>query len=447
VSANAIAERLRACVAEGEFGPLAEAYTDDAVLDASVPGRRRRVHGAAEAIAALGACFPGPGRIVEWDAAVDPPGIALWVERVDGSAAIRQRQYLHIAPDGRVARHWLYTARPHSAPPAEPVPEAAEQLFAGIGEIAARTTLASSGWSGNRIDRVVLADGRALIAKRIVPGSDWLGRATLDPGREALLFSDGVFGRMPAVVDPTIVAAERDGDAWWVVMRDVSDELLDDATPLTREQNRFVLGCAAAMWEQFWDEPVPHLSTLSDRLAAAAPAISERERDEVDILPKQFEAAWEAFGEAVDADVGTAVLELVEDVTPLAAALAARGTTLIHGDLRDENIALPGGRLVLLDFGLATQGHPAADLAWYMVHDVWRIAATHDEVVADFRHALGERDDPEALELGLISGLVQYGWIFGHSAVVHTDPAEREWARAELAWWVPRVRQALEHWR
>ena len=293
----------------------------------------------------------------------------------------------------------------------------------------------------------MLADGRALIAKRIVPGSDWLGRASRDPGREALLFSDGVFARMPLAVDPAIVAAERDGDAWWVVMRDVSDELLDDATPLTREQNRFVLGCAAAMWAEFWDEPVPHLSTLSDRLECAAPAISERERDEVDILPKQFEAAWEAFGEAVDADVGTAVLELVDDVTPLAAALADRGTTLIHGDLRDENIALPGGRLVLLDFGLATQGHPAVELAWYMVHDVWRIAATHDDVVADFRHALGERDDPEALELGLISGLVQYGWIFGHSAVVHTDPAEREWARAELAWWVPRVRQALEQWR
>ena len=293
----------------------------------------------------------------------------------------------------------------------------------------------------------MLADGRELIAKRIVPGSDWLGRASHDPGREALLFSDGVFARMPGAVDPAIVAAERDGEAWWVVMRDVSDELLDDVTPLPREQNRFVLGCAAAMWAEFWDEPVPHLSTLSDRLECAAPAISERERDEVDILPKQFEAAWEAFGEAVDADVGTAVLELVDDVTPLAAALAERGTTLIHGDLRDENIALPGGRLVLLDFGLATHGHPAAELAWYMVHDVWRIAATHDDVVADFRHALGERDDPEALELGLISGLVQYGWIFGHSAVVHTDPAEREWARTELAWWVPRVRQALEQWR
>ena len=279
------------------------------------------------------------------------------------------------------------------------------------------------------------------------PGSDWLGRCTRDPGREALLFADGVFARMPASVDPAVVAAEPEGDAWWVVMRDVSDELLDENTPLTREQNRFVLARAAEMWGEFWDEEVPHLSTLHDRLAFAVPAISEIERENVDILPKQFEAAWEAFGEAVDRDVGEAVLGLVDDVTPLSDALAARGTTLIHGDLRDENIAMPDGRLVLLDFGLATQGHPAAELAWYMVHDVWRINATHDEVVEDFREALGERDDPLSLELGLISGLVQYGWIFGHSAVVHTDPAEREWAHTELNWWVPRVRHALEQWR
>lgn len=418
------------------------------MLDAALPGERLRAGGAAEITAVLARVFAGPGRLIEWDAAVHPEGAAIWLERVgEDGRAVRERHYLHTDGAGHVARHWLYAARPRTAPASDPVPEAAEELFASLGEVAERTTLASSGWSGNRIDRLVLADGRALIAKRIVPGSDWLGRQTRDPGREALLFADGVFARMPASVDPAVVAAEPEGDAWWVVMRDVSAELVDESTPLTRDANRIILARAAEMWAEFWDDDVSHLSTLADRLAFAAPAISERERDGVDILPKQFEAAWEAFGEAVDDDVAAAILDLVADVAPLAAALSARGATLIHGDLRDENIALPEGRLVLLDFGLATQGHPAAELAWYMVHDVWRIDATHDEVVEDFRRALGERDDPAALELGLISGLVQYGWIFGHSAVVHTDPREREWARTELNWWVPRVRRALEQWR
>ena len=406
------------------------------------------MRGPAAIATVLARMFEGPGRLIEWDEAARPAGVALWLERVaeDGSA-VRQRHYLHLDDGGLIERHWIYTARPRTAPAADPVPEVAGELFASLGEVIGRTTLASSGWSGNRIDRLQLADGRALIAKRIVPGSDWLGRATRDPGREALLFADGVFARMPASVDPAVVAAEPDGDAWWVVMRDVSSELLDEATPLTRDQNRFVLGRAAEMWAEFWDDEVPHLATLADRLAFSVPALSERERDDVDILPKQFEAAWEAFGEAVEPDVGDAIIGLLDDVTPLADALDARGTTLIHGDLRDENIAMPDGRLVLLDFGLATQGHPALELAWYMVHDVWRIEASHDEVVEDYRRAVGERDDPVALELGLISGLVQYGWIFGHSAVVHTDPAEREWARTELNWWVPRVRHALEQWR
>ena len=439
---------LRASIESGDFASLREAYDEEALLELSVPGARRKLVGPAQIGSALETVFPGEGRLVEWDAAVHPDGLAVWLERIgDDGHATRQRHYLTVA-DGRIERHWIYTARARSAAPAAAAPsEAAESLFRSLGPLAERTTLVSSGWSGNRIDRLRMEDGRELIAKRVVPGADWLGRASGDRGREALLFVDGVLGRLPAVIDSAVIAAEREGDAWWIVMRDVSGELLDESTPLSREQNRFVLGAAAQMWDSFWDEQVPHLSSQLDRLAFATPALSERERDGSDLLPKQFEAAWEAFAEAVDGDVAEAVLELVADPAPLSAALQARGTTLIHGDLRDENLGLSAGRLVLLDFGLAAQAHPALELAWYMVHDVWRIAATHDEVVEDFRAALGPRDDELALDLGLVSGLVQYGWIFGHSAVVHPDPVEREWAHQELGWWVPRVRRAFDNWR
>jgi Phosphotransferase enzyme family len=449
VKPAALADRLRDCVRSGDFIPLADAYAADAVLDASLPGRRSKHQGPVAIVETLAACFPGPGKLVEWTPAVHPDGIAVWLERVgeDGGVA-RQRHYLRIL-GGRVARHWLYTARPHddragSLATAEAV---AVQQFAELGPVARRVTLASSGWSGNRIDRLVLADGRELIAKRIVPGSDWIGRGTRDAGREALLFADGTFARLPRRVDPAVVLAEREGDAWWVVMRDVSAELVDGDTPITRDENRFVMGAAAAMWEVFWEDPPASAGVLTDRLAMAGLSTAERERDGLDVLPKQLEAAWEAFAEAVEPDVGEAVLEHLDEPGRLAAALEERGATLIHGDLRDENIGLPEGRLVLLDWGLATRGHPAVELAWYMVHDLWRIDATHDDVVEDFRRAMGEHDDPHALDLGLIAGLVMYGWIFGHSAVVHTDPGEREWARQELDWWVPRVRRALDDWR
>jgi aminoglycoside phosphotransferase (APT) family kinase protein len=445
VSPAALADLLRGCVSAGELAPLADAYAGDVLLDVSLPGARRKLRGPVAAVEALGGCFSGPGRLVDWTASLHPEGIAVWLERVsENGQAVRQRHYLRLR-HGLVERHWVYAARPHTAPVAT-VPAPAERLFAELGPIAERTTLASSGWSGNRLDRIVLEDGSALIAKRIVPGSDWLGRVTRDPGREALLHVEGAYARMAPDVDAGVVATEREGDAWWIVMRDVSDELLDDSTPLTRDQNRFVLEAAAGVWEEFWDDVPACAAAQSDRLAFSGLAVAEHERDGLDVLPKQFDAAWEAFAEAVDADVGRAVLDLVENPVRLSDALEARGTTLIHGDLRDENIGLPEGRLVLLDWGLATRGHPAIELAWYMCHDVWRIAASHDEVVEDFRRALGDRDDPPALELGLVSGLVQYGWILGHSAVVHTDPAEREWAREELAWWVPRVRGALERW-
>ena len=101
----------------------------------------------------------------------------------------------------------------------------------------------------------------------------------------------------------------------------------------------------------------------------------------------------------------------------VSASSSHTAATLLHGDLKDEHIGLDDGTLIALDWGVATQGHPVLDRAWYMVHDVWRIEATHNQVVEDFRRARGERDDPRAVDLSRLFGLLMYGRIFGLCAV------------------------------
>jgi hypothetical protein len=252
---------------------------------------------------------------------------------------------------------------------------------------------------------------------------------------------------MPAEIDHAILAVHPDpANGWWIAMRDVSATMLGDERRLTRAESRRVLEAAAALHRTFAGEALEHLCPLGDRLTATGGLrVAQDERDASDLLPKQFEAAWDAFAEAVEPDVAGAVLAFVTDPAGLADRLAsAGGLTLCHGDLRDDNLGLDGDRVVLLDWDLATLGAPAAELAWYLCHDAWRIDAAKDELVEDFLLAEDGTVSAEALDLGLIAGLVQYGWIFGHSALVHPDPAERAWAREELGWWVPRVRAALE---
>jgi hypothetical protein len=360
------------------------------------------------------------------------------VERrhADGTAQ-RQRHYLHVE-DGVITAHWIYAAPPRSTAPV--VERSADDAFALVGEVAERAPLVSRGWSGARLERATMTDGRRLIAKRIVPSAEWISRWTDDPGREAILARDGVLAHLDGI-DPAAITAAPDGDAWWIVMRDATPDLLDDTSVLEREDHRRILAALDGMWTAFEGTSLDCLARSRDRLGLAGPPVAERERDGHDLLPNQFEAAWEAFREAVPPDVGEAVIALVTEPAPLSDALATRGTTLIHGDVRDEQLGLaPDGRVVLLDWGLATRGNPAEDLAWYLMHCAWRIRATRDELVEDF---LALRGDPVALDLGLLSGLVLYGWILGHSAVVHPDPAERAWAREELEWWLPRARAGL----
>lgn len=440
----AVAELVRDALETGDPRPLAAAHAEDGVLEISVKGERSILRGPAKIASRLESLWPGRGQLVEWRPAPAADGCAVWSERMsEEGVAIRQRQYLQVH-GGAIDRHWLFGAPPRGTASqldrAEP-PALFDQL-----RVSSREPLISTGWSGNRLERLRTADGRTLVAKRLDPQGDWIGRNSADRGREGLLYTNGLYARMSGI-DSAVVAAEPGGEGtWWVVMRDVSDLLLDDRSSISREQNRLIMRAANSMWREFQDGRHDFLCSLARRLGFAAPRVARRERDGADLLPKQFEAAWEALAETVEDELAASILGLLEDPTPLVAELDSRGSTLLHGDLRDEQLGFDGETLIALDWGLATQGHPVVDLAWYMVHDVWRIEASHDEVVEDFRRARGEDDDPRAVDLLGLIGLLMYGWIFGICAVIHTDPAERQWARGELEWWVPKARHSLSTW-
>ena len=68
---------------------------------------------------------------------------------------------------------------------------------------------------------------------------------------------------------------------------------------MPRDANRRLLAAVNEMWETFWGERVEFLTPQAVRLQMAAPSHGRRERDGIDLLPKQLEVMWEAFAEAV----------------------------------------------------------------------------------------------------------------------------------------------------
>jgi hypothetical protein len=317
-----------------------------------------------------------------------------------------------------------------------------------LADVVTREPLAAAdGRSGSLLERVVLADGRALVVKHVRDGGDWIMRASHDHGRAAELWSSGVLARVPDVIDHAVVGAERAEDGWVVIMRDVSAALVPDHARLSRGDSRRVLEAAAALHARFWDDPPLELCSMADRYRFLSPATARREADGADEVPRLIGRGWERFAEVVPADVAEPVLAVLERPEPFAAALSAFGSTLLQGDLKLGNLGLTADQVVMLDWGTQTGwGPPAVELAWYLAINWSRVDATREQVLDDFRAAEGDRHDEDALRLALLGGLVQLGWDKALHASGHPDPAVRAREAADLAWWTARARDALAVW-
>ena len=423
---------------------MRERLADDAVLRTSNEAGRARIDGADAIVAHL--ARPGPGEVGVWDAQEWPTGVALtfeWTGARRHRPAALVRPHARRRPRRRAVERGRAPGRRRRA-----TPRAAARGAPRAGS----APRASSRWptAATRAPRCCAPpapDGDALVLKRVAPGADWLARATHDAGARRACTPPGAFDAMPEAIDHGIVA----------VAARRRRRLGRHARRPARSCCRPTRGCRATQSRRC-STPPPRCTRRSaaafpDGAASAARPPRDvlaggggRRASGPDLLPKQFEHGWEAFADVVPADVADpcSPSRATRRRWPTRCSPPTAPPTLIHGDLRDDNLGFDGDRVVLIDWDLATAGTPTVDFAWYLAQDAWRIDATHDELEADHRAAQGDALADDELELGLLSGLVQYGWLLAHSARVHPDPAETAWGREELDWWVPRVRRGLE---
>ena len=432
-----VGRQLRAAWESGEFESLLELYADEATLDWSLPGERVRARGPEPIVEALATRWRGAGELTRWDVSEFPSGLTLELERDVHGALARQRQFLQVR-DGRITRHQAYAARPQGTAPADLPDDAALAAVRRLGTIVRREPLTHMGQAGNPLERDTLDDGRSVVAKRIA-GDDWIAQQTHDPGREVGVWESGLLARLPHVIDHAVLDGGRDGAASFLVMRDVSAELLPPARRLTREENRRALSAAAEMHGSLAGACVPGGCSLEDKITLTAPHGLERVLRGPDYLPKMLTVGWEVFTSEAPRDVGDAVHALLDDPAPLADALRRGQPTVVHGDLRGANLGLLPDRVVMLDWGLAGEGPAALDFGWYLFVNGWRIDATREQVIDDFL----ELDTADSLELALLATFCWLAPLVAHELIEASDE-KRERAREELAWWIARTRAALE---
>jgi len=279
----------------GAFGRLGDLYAENAVLDWSMPGRRAHAIGSEAGVAQLGEWGRGRGELTRWDESVFPSGLTIEFERHADGALARQRHFIQTV-DGRIVRHQAYCARPQGAT-VEPLEDAVAGAVRAIGKIDRREPLTHAGQSGTGLERMVMAEGRRLVVKRLT-GEDWVSRITHDDGREVGLWEQGVLARMPPEIDPAVLDPGRVGSTGWLLMRDVSGELVPADRRLSREESARILA-AAALHRQFAGESISGLCSLEDRITLAAPATVAGEASGVDYLPKMLVVGWEVFADDV----------------------------------------------------------------------------------------------------------------------------------------------------
>lgn len=332
----------------------------------------------------------------------------------------------------------------------------AEPLRRPVGSVVLEP-MVLKGWSSTEADffAVLVDDDRhpSAVIKRITWSRDWHAIATDDRrGREVAIWEREVLDRLPVGIAHAVLAAARFPDGAALMMRDLTDFMLPEDTPLSLDREMGVLRSMAALHAAHWQNPplralgdaVCRLERMISRsspttLAALSTVVPDNE------LVTVFPTGWERLPEVIDPGVARNLRALADDPAPAVAALAAYPQTLLHGDLRSANVAWDGTRAIPIDWQplIAPPGFELAYFLWSLagrapLHPETAMACYLDMLRAELdEHAPWTWWD-DHLDVCIAAVVSMMGCIHG----LPRSPEERlEWGRHD--WWVERSRRGL----
>lgn len=314
----------------------------------------------------------------------------------------------------------------------------------------------AGGYSGGRLMIVELDQkpSARLVLKHMSPDWDWGMRASDDRVcRSVTLWQYGLLDRLLPFMDHAIIACAYDaGDnkgSWAILMRDVTETLIPWDRAMSAADVRRLLEGLAAMHATFWQaleltDPKLGLCDATGMIRTFSPTTGQRLASSSSLLPKMLVEGWELLQGMMELDVASALRELVANPQPLLDALARYPYTLVHGDFRDANLALPAKprHAVALDWQYAGYAAATVDLAWFLETTPVKLSALSTGEAAEYyrqnlvRH-LGSRFNMEdwqpLLELGRLVNVLRTGCFKAWFSVHVNDEVYQSIERAMLA--------------
>jgi len=283
-------------------------------------------------------------------------------------------EVLSAVPVGSGGNRLVWAATP------EPVRRSIEEhLGAAVVDAHSQT----GGFSPGLAARLLLADGRRFFAKAI-----GTSRNPLSPDmfrREARIAA----ALPPEAPVPRLLWTYDDGD--WVALVFADVEGRTPAEPWTRPELDRVLAALPGLWESLTPAPT-QTTTIAEDWAA------------------DFQE-WSALAAMASIPAGLVAADpwaaaRLDQLAALESAWSTvvEGTTLLHGDLRADNILLTKDRVVFVDWPGALVGPAWADLL-FLLPSVGMHGIDPEEIFT--AHPVARTADPDAVT-SLLAGLAGY---------------------------------------